>query len=193
MRQCTFEGCEKRVSARGLCSGHYRQMSKGQPLSALEHRHPRGMPPEEKFWLFVDKETPSGCWVWRGGINEKGYGKFNVATAKTVRAHRFAWELLRGSIPDGYVVDHDNPDFGCHNPACCNPDHLQLVTNMVNIQRRRKLQSNNTSGERGVHGPNSKGLWRGEVKVNGKVYSKYSKDRDVVSAWVVEMRSQYHE
>jgi hypothetical protein len=168
-------------------------MSKGQTLSALEHRHPRGMPPEEKFWLFVDKETPSGCWVWRGGINEKGYGKFNVATAKTVRAHRFAWELLRGSIPDGYVVDHDNPDFGCHNPACCNPDHLQLVTNMVNIQRRRKLQSNNTSGERGVHGPNSKGLWRGEVKVNGKVYSKYSKDRDVVSAWVVEMRSQYHE
>ena len=197
MRDCTFDGCNKRKSARGLCSGHYRQLSKGQTLTPLEHRHPVGMPLEEKFWKFVDKNGPNGCWLWTGGLNEKGYGKFNVAMGKLAKAHRYAWELLRGPIPDGYVIDHDHPEFGCHNPTCCNPDHLQAVPRRINQQRRRGAQVDSQTGERGVFPPNHKGLWRGEVKYTDehgvqRSITKTSKERSVVSAWVVEMRQRYH-
>jgi hypothetical protein len=55
-------------------------------------------------------------------LNERGYGRF-WANGKRFVAHRYAHELMTGSIPDGYEVDHL-----CRNTSCVNPAHLEAVT-----------------------------------------------------------------
>jgi hypothetical protein len=197
MRQCTFSGCARPHEAKGLCNGHYERQRLGKPLLPLQALRPQAVSPEDWFWTKVDIRDFNGCWLWLGPVNWKGYGKFTLYKRRGISAHRYAWELLRGPIPDGHHIDHDNSKFGCHNPACCNPDHLQPVLPATNTQRRRGLQSNNTSGERGVHWVQKDRAWRGEVAftVNGEQtkLSFSSKDRAVVSAWVVEMRERYHQ
>lgn len=92
-----------------------------------------GRPPTEasiRFWRLVDTNTPTGCWLWTGSTNEKGYGRFKVA-GKNVRAHRFAYELLVEPIPDDLQLDHL-----CEVKACVNPAHLEVVDNAENTRRR---------------------------------------------------------
>lgn len=125
---------------------------------------------EDRFWSLVNKSDQDGCWLWVGYTQTRGYGTFKIDNAMKL-AHRVAWEIVRGPIPDGMVVDHDNPDYGCHQPACVNPNHLQLVTKSVNSQRKRGLAANNTSGVRGVtwHARNQK--WMVQVIANGKKHN----------------------
>jgi len=80
---------------------------------------------------FDDKWTidPSGCWLWTGGKIGQGYGEI-VVRKKTWMAHRLSWELLVGPIPTGLVIDHL-----CRVRNCINPEHLEPVTDQVNIQR----------------------------------------------------------
>lgn len=67
-------------------------------------------------------EPNTGCWLWIHSVNNKGYGRllFN-GTVKL--AHRVSHELFKGKIPDGLIVRHI-----CHNPLCCNPNHLLTGT-----------------------------------------------------------------
>ena len=80
------------------------------------------------FWARVEKST--GCWIWRGSVGVWGYGQFQPRRGRNLRAHRVAWELIRGPIPQGLVLDHL-----CRNKLCVNPDHLEPVTNRVNTLR----------------------------------------------------------
>ena len=126
---------------------------------------------EERFWRKVNKTET--CWIWIGAKCSNGYGTFGTelitkGKMRVDRAHRVAWELLRGPIPDGMVLDHDNQQFGCGNPACVNPDHLQLVTRGVNKQRGRGTYANNTSGYRGVTWSQPNRKWTVRVGHNGK-------------------------
>lgn len=85
---------------------------------------------EERFWARVDRRGPAECWEWQGP-RHNGYGSFyGGREARTVRTHRFAYELLAGPVPAGLVLDHL-----CRNRACCNPAHLEPVTNRENILR----------------------------------------------------------
>lgn len=69
---------------------------------------------EERFWKKVDRSGgPDACWPWTACILD-GYGQFRVPGG-TKRAHRFAWELLMGPIPEGLVYRHL-----CRNRACVN-------------------------------------------------------------------------
>lgn len=77
-----------------------------------------------RFWSQVDVE-PSGCWYWLGPINGKGYGVYG-----RWMAHRLAYTIVKGPIPDDLTLDHT-----CRNRSCLNPDHLEAVTNTENIRR----------------------------------------------------------
>lgn len=88
------------------------------------------------FWARVEK-TPA-CWLWKGSLNQ-GYGQF-AFRKKIVRAHRFAYELLVGPIPDRLTLDHL-----CRVRACVNPDHLEPVTDRENILRGTGLSARNAA------------------------------------------------
>lgn len=71
----------------------------------------------------------TGCWIWRGARQKAGYG--NVKYQKRYcRVHRLAYELLCGPIADGLVVHHK-----CGNKPCCNPGHLEPVSQRENVLR----------------------------------------------------------
>ena len=75
-------------------------------------------------------EPNSGCWLWTGMIQDRGYGHF-CFRQKTVRAHRASWEMFCGPIPEGQHVLHR-----CDNRLCVNPDHLFLGSHQDNMQDR---------------------------------------------------------
>lgn len=101
---------------------------------------------EERFWAKVDKNGPlpggdtlaaskGPCWMWTGepARAKCGYGQFALVVdgrRRTVRAHRFSYELLVGPIPEGL-----EPDHLCRVPLCVNPAHLEPVTHRENMLR----------------------------------------------------------
>jgi len=85
---------------------------------------------ESRFWAKVDKNGPNGCWVWTAMKTAAGYGEFWPSGPRMMYAHRLAYELLVGKIPEGLQIDHL-----CRNPSCCNPEHLEPVTQAENMRR----------------------------------------------------------
>ncbi len=77
--------------------------------------------------------TDSGCVEWIASTDSKGYGKFQWEGGRNGRlmpAHRWAYEWVVGPIPDGLQLDHL-----CRNRRCVNPEHLEPVTQRVNVLR----------------------------------------------------------
>lgn len=109
------------------------------------------MSASRRFWAKVDQSAGAGnCWPWTGCVNSDGYGCFHV-DGKIVRATRIAWQYRNGArVPDSLMVLHT-----CDNPSCCNPVHLFLGDNGVNMRDARdkgRLRNPNTEKTHCVHG-----------------------------------------
>jgi hypothetical protein len=95
----------------------------------------RVRPLEDRLWEKVREqdcgyETP--CWVWTASTAGEGYGSIGLGRQAEGKAytHRVAYELIVGKIPDGLTIDHL-----CRNRRCCNPAHLETVTQAENNRR----------------------------------------------------------
>lgn len=109
----------------------------------LVRQYTKGMETtQERYWAKVRKTD--SCWLWTAAT-QRGYGAFGVE-GKLVRAHRYAYELLVGAIPDGLVLDH----VVCDNPLCVRPDHMRVCSQGENIARSNtKRASAQTHCKRG--------------------------------------------
>lgn len=72
---------------------------------------------------------PGGCWRWTGHVHTTGYGRTSIGK-RLLYTHRVAYELWHSAIPTGLQIDHL-----CRNRLCCNPAHLEPVTNIINARR----------------------------------------------------------
>lgn len=100
---------------------------------------PKFLPPpaltpaeQDRFWSKVTTSPGDDCWRWTGGLGTTGYGRISLGGRKGRQwgAHRIAWSLLRGDVPDGLELDHL-----CRVRSCVNPWHLEPVTHAVNSRR----------------------------------------------------------
>lgn len=93
------------------------------------------------------------CWEWIGTITTHGYGHFKHKQ-KVYRAHRVAFVLFKGMIPEGMYVCH-----ACDNPKCVNPDHLWLGTprdNAMDMVSKGRAVGNKWNHKSGDLHPNTK-------------------------------------
>lgn len=91
---------------------------------------------EQRFWGKVHRRAADECWPWLASLDHSGYGRFWNGE-RQIMAHRVAYQLLVGPIPDGLVIDHL-----CKVRHCMNPAHLEPVTQGENIRRGRTRETN---------------------------------------------------
>lgn len=105
-------------------------MSAGSPYKGMGRGYRGSL--ERRFFALVDKTET--CWVWKGSMHN-GYGEFRRFHREPMsRAHRVAYELIVGPIPDGLELDHL-----CRNRSCVNPAHLEPVDHRTNVLRGEGL------------------------------------------------------
>ncbi len=131
--ECSIEDCNKRCLARQLCKTHYNRL---MIHGCTDH------PAMAKFWAKVDRpESHTQCWLWLPGKAVGPYGKAEMF-GKQWLAHRLAFVLTHGTIPDELVVRHE-----CDTPLCVKPQHLLLGTHYDNVldKVQRGRQNRGTS------------------------------------------------
>lgn len=124
----------------------------------------------DAFWSKVKLPDLIGtdeCREWQASCNQGGYGSFGIGNYTTRPAHRIAYQIANGAIPDGLDVLHC-----CDNPPCCNPDHLRLGTDLDNV--RDMISKGRRSSTAGVNNPRVKLTPDQVVQVRNSVESARS-------------------
>jgi hypothetical protein len=98
----------------------------GLPL-LYRHGHNRRKSPLE--YKAADRGYATPCWIWQRTINDHGYG-IGYDGTDNVPAHVLCWERIHGKVPDGTELDHL-----CRVRSCVNPDHVEAVLHVINVQR----------------------------------------------------------
>lgn len=111
---------------------HYRRMQRaGTGMPPALGPMPPALNLEARFLSRVVVDA-DGCWLWNGVRLPKGYGVLGCGKdrAREGLAHRWAYRLFVGPIPDGFEVDHL-----CGVTSCVNPSHLEAVPGHENARR----------------------------------------------------------
>ena len=137
-------------------------------------------PAEERFWAKVNKNTESGCWEWEASCNQYGYGQFSDINGKTIKAHRYSYELNKGPIPEGMCILHS-----CDNRRCCNPNHLSVGSHLENyhdmLNKNRQHYKNILNSEKVKN-----------IKIrlqSGEFYKNIAKEFDIPSVTVYHIKT----
>lgn len=83
-----------------------------------------------RFWEHVRLDDVTGCWIWTGPRRGVGYGGFRISRGSPAYVHRVAYEALVAPVPRGLQIDHL-----CRVRLCCNPIHMEPVTQRINLLR----------------------------------------------------------
>ena len=96
----------------------------------------------ERYASKIDRNAPSGCWLWMGATNRtvNGYGMFRVKRVAHY-AHRAASAATHGELPKGAIVMHR-----CDTPLCCNPAHLCIGSQADNLKDMANKGRNFSNG-----------------------------------------------
>ncbi|WP_454199599.1 HNH endonuclease signature motif containing protein [Nocardia sp. Marseille-Q1738] len=139
-KQCEIDGCTDLRKGHGLCNRHLKRLREhGDPLAGRKYmattaskRRPNGLTLEETFRWFMPGEPPEAGipWLWKGPVDEKGYGTVRHQ-GRNVFAHRIAYELFVGPIPNGSIIRHKNDV-----PLDINPHNLITGTRVDNVRDR---------------------------------------------------------
>lgn len=97
----------------------------------------------DNLFVHCDQSAgPDGCWPFLRSKSKRGYGHVWVE-GRCESAHRFAYIISKGAIPEGGVVRHS-----CDNPPCVNPAHLLVGTQKDNASdRESRGRGNQPRGE----------------------------------------------
>lgn len=130
-RTCSVDGCESPSRRRGWCSKHYqRWYAHGDPLGVAPRADQRIL-----FLDYVKVDPETGCWLWTGQLTAAGYGRCADYGLGDRAAHRVAYMMFVGPIPEGLELDHVWTN-GCRHHNCVNwVDHLEPVTHQENMRR----------------------------------------------------------
>lgn len=127
---CALAECDQpRGGRHKLCATHLSRKYAGRPLRpAVPARAIPEATRTTRFWAKIDQTGGlDACWPWIGNRIAKGYGIFTYR-GRNFGAHRTAYELAIGLVPnDQWVLHH------CDNPPCCNPTHLFLGDAQANV------------------------------------------------------------
>lgn len=167
--ECFAECCAEPVLSGWLCRKHYQRVITHGVLEATVVMMPkRLLGTREGFMSKVLKDS-SGCWLWQGSLNNKGYGAFYMPEYKrALGAHRAAYLLFKGNVNPGMVVDHKYVSQGCPR-HCVNPEHLRVITygqNNENSLSGRKT----ASGYKNVR-ITASGNYQARIKKFGKEFT----------------------
>lgn len=90
----------------------------------------------------IQVDAIAGCWLWQGALN-RGYGAI-WAYGGAQLAHRMAYKVFKGSVPDELLILHT-----CDIRSCINPHHLYIGTYVDNM---RDLRARGSRAEQILNG-----------------------------------------
>jgi hypothetical protein len=94
----------------------------------------------ERIRSKIIAEPNSGCWIWIGCLDRKGYGSVNAGKkSKTALAHRFVFAFFNGPFEGS--LDH-----ACDQKSCVNPTHLRIMSSGDNTRRHYAKQTHCVNG-----------------------------------------------